>query len=69
MSKKTNQPKQISTMLDQNAINTAGMAPALKRDNRPFKPGTLGYWVKVAKKEIALISASNVKARQSATLG
>lgn len=69
MSKKINQPEQVSTMLDQDAVNAAGMAPAPKRDNRQFKPGTLGYWVNAAKKEIAIISACNVKAKRAATLG
>lgn len=66
---KAHTPQTASTKLDQDAINAAGMAPALERDNRQFKHGTFGYWVNTAKKEIAITSACNVKARRSAVLG
>jgi hypothetical protein len=61
--------KHVSTLINQSEVNKAGMAPPLVRDNRQFKPGTLGHWMNATNKKLTLISACNVKARRSATLG
>jgi hypothetical protein len=72
MSKKTNEPQQVSTTLNQDEINKAGMAPPLPTaSDKPIKPFSLAYWLSVANKPVALkwSRGGSAKGKNIATLG
>jgi hypothetical protein len=68
---KTEIPAQASTILNQDAINEAGMPPRLGAPDRPIKPFSLAYWLRVADKAIILQSArrASIEGKRLAILG
>jgi hypothetical protein len=67
----SNTPTHTSTILDQEAINNAGMAPRLVAPEKPVKPLSMAYWLRVADKEIILrrVRRGSAKGKHMAILG